>query len=377
MSARGLGHDAREELVPRAPSTRGRHGGRPTRWGRPLDVARGAGRAGAPLCAGVLKDSPPPSPVRRAPRPAGPLDRRLTPAAARRPLQDLFGDGAAAAYAAAAAAGLNSADESLPYSTSELNAPEYSTDDFRMFQFKVARCSKRYVHDWRACPFAHPTENARRRDPRVVQYLPIPCPDYKRGICLRCAPAAAERPPLLQRPPQLPRAPPPPPPPRMCGCRSPAAAAAPRPTVGCRAAATPRRAQGRLLHLLARRVRVLAAPQQVPHAAVQGGALLPPPRLLLRALRARPAPALARVRPAPRRRRRRGGARVRTRVPRGWALAGGRAGRKGAMLPLAVAAADVAEAKRRLLGGAGPVCCCLRRAADACLAVPSMPCRTR
>jgi hypothetical protein len=50
--------------------------------------------------------------------------------------QDLFG-GDGAAFAAAAAAGLNSADESLPYSTSELNAPEYSTDDFRMFQFKV------------------------------------------------------------------------------------------------------------------------------------------------------------------------------------------------------------------------------------------------
>jgi hypothetical protein len=41
------------------------------------------------------------------------------------------------------------------------------------------------VHDWRACPFAHPTENARRRDPRLVKYLPVPCPDYKRGICLR------------------------------------------------------------------------------------------------------------------------------------------------------------------------------------------------
>lgn len=55
------------------------------------------------------------------------------------------------------------------------------------FLLQVARCSKRYVHDWRACPFAHPTENARRRDPRLVKYLPVPCPDYKRGICLRCA----------------------------------------------------------------------------------------------------------------------------------------------------------------------------------------------
>lgn len=94
------------------------------------------------------------------------------------------GPGDLAAFPAASA-GLNCADDRLPYSTAELNAPEYSTDDFRMFSFKVARCSKRYVHDWRACPFAHPTENARRRDPRAAKYLPIPCPDYKRGICLR------------------------------------------------------------------------------------------------------------------------------------------------------------------------------------------------
>lgn len=71
------------------------------------------------------------------------------------------------------------------FAASELNAPEYSTDDFRMFSFKVSRCGKRFVHDWRSCPFAHPTENARRRDPRVARYLPVPCPDYKRGICMR------------------------------------------------------------------------------------------------------------------------------------------------------------------------------------------------
>lgn len=71
------------------------------------------------------------------------------------------------------------------FNTNELNAPEYSTDDFRMFSFKVDRCSKRFVHDWRSCPFAHPTENARRRDPRKFKYVPIPCPEYKRGICLR------------------------------------------------------------------------------------------------------------------------------------------------------------------------------------------------
>lgn len=46
------------------------------------------------------------------------------------------------------------------------------------------RCSKRYVHDWRTCPFSHPTENARRRDPREHRYLAVPCPEYKKGICL-------------------------------------------------------------------------------------------------------------------------------------------------------------------------------------------------
>lgn len=49
---------------------------------------------------------------------------------------------------------------------------------------QVMKCPKRYVHDWRSCPFAHPTENARRRDPREVRYMPVPCPDYKRGLCL-------------------------------------------------------------------------------------------------------------------------------------------------------------------------------------------------
>mmetsp|Transcript_14015 Transcript_14015/g.34549 ORF Transcript_14015/g.34549 Transcript_14015/m.34549 type:complete len:618 (-) Transcript_14015:1777-3630(-) len=75
--------------------------------------------------------------------------------------------------------------EGLPYSTSELTQPEFSTDDWRMFGFKVMRCSKRFAHDWRACPFAHPTENARRRDPREFRYCAIACPDYKQGFCVR------------------------------------------------------------------------------------------------------------------------------------------------------------------------------------------------
>jgi hypothetical protein len=48
---------------------------------------------------------------------------------------------------------------------------------------QVLRCSKRNAHDWRACPFAHPTENARRRDPREFKYCALACPDYKQASC--------------------------------------------------------------------------------------------------------------------------------------------------------------------------------------------------
>lgn len=54
----------------------------------------------------------------------------------------------------------------------------------RHHNHQVVRCSKRYVHDWRTCPYAHPTENARRRDPREFRYFAVPCPEYKKGICL-------------------------------------------------------------------------------------------------------------------------------------------------------------------------------------------------
>lgn len=44
---------------------------------------------------------------------------------------------------------------------------------------QVLPCSKRHVHDWTTCPYAHPGEKARRRDPRVFSYLAIPCPETK------------------------------------------------------------------------------------------------------------------------------------------------------------------------------------------------------
>ncbi|GAA0149732.1 hypothetical protein LIER_08839 [Lithospermum erythrorhizon] len=61
----------------------------------------------------------------------------------------------------------------------------YSTDEFRMFSFKVRPCSRAYSHDWTECPFVHPGENARRRDPRKFHYSCVPCPDFRKGSCRR------------------------------------------------------------------------------------------------------------------------------------------------------------------------------------------------
>jgi len=49
---------------------------------------------------------------------------------------------------------------------------------------QVERCTTHCKHDWKKCPFSHPTENARRRDPRVHNYIPESCPNYKElGAC--------------------------------------------------------------------------------------------------------------------------------------------------------------------------------------------------
>ncbi|PSC70828.1 coiled-coil domain-containing 94-like protein isoform A [Micractinium conductrix] len=59
----------------------------------------------------------------------------------------------------------------------------YKSDAFRMSCMKVLPCSKRFVHDWTECPFAHPQEKARRRDPRVHNYTGIACPSMKKEGC--------------------------------------------------------------------------------------------------------------------------------------------------------------------------------------------------
>ncbi|CAK9173546.1 unnamed protein product [Ilex paraguariensis] len=70
-------------------------------------------------------------------------------------------------------------DVSLP----DINNGIYGTDEFRMYSFKVKPCSRAYSHDWTECPFVHPGENARRRDPRKYHYSCVPCPEFKKGAC--------------------------------------------------------------------------------------------------------------------------------------------------------------------------------------------------
>ncbi|XP_060175630.1 zinc finger CCCH domain-containing protein 66-like [Lycium barbarum] len=72
-------------------------------------------------------------------------------------------------------------DPSLP----DIKNGIYGTDDFRMYIFKVKPCSRAYSHDWTECPFVHPGENARRRDPSKYHYSCVPCPDFRKGTCQR------------------------------------------------------------------------------------------------------------------------------------------------------------------------------------------------
>ncbi|KAL9235372.1 hypothetical protein vseg_010134 [Gypsophila vaccaria] len=70
-------------------------------------------------------------------------------------------------------------DPSLP----DIKNGIYGTDEFRMYTFKVKPCSRAYSHDWTECPFVHPGENAKRRDPRKYHYSCVPCPEFRKGAC--------------------------------------------------------------------------------------------------------------------------------------------------------------------------------------------------
>eukprot|EP00850_Spirogloea_muscicola_P013716 SM000094S24733 [mRNA] locus=s94:400669:404281:- [translate_table: standard] len=93
----------------------------------------------------------------------------------------LMDDGGASGGSLMAASALDPVAALLP----DMRNSAYSTDEFRMFSFKVRPCSRAYSHDWTECPFVHPGENARRRDPRRFQYSCVPCPDFRKGACRR------------------------------------------------------------------------------------------------------------------------------------------------------------------------------------------------
>ncbi|KNA18312.1 hypothetical protein SOVF_072110 [Spinacia oleracea] len=56
-------------------------------------------------------------------------------------------------------------------------------DDFFMYDFKIRKCTRARAHDWTECPFAHPGEKARRRDPRKYSYSGTACSEFRKGGC--------------------------------------------------------------------------------------------------------------------------------------------------------------------------------------------------
>ncbi|OVA08501.1 zinc finger protein [Macleaya cordata] len=59
----------------------------------------------------------------------------------------------------------------------------YSCDEFRMYDFKVRRCTRDGPHEWVECPYAHPGEKASRRDPLKFNYGATGCTDFRKGYC--------------------------------------------------------------------------------------------------------------------------------------------------------------------------------------------------
>ncbi|GFZ08566.1 zinc finger C-x8-C-x5-C-x3-H type family protein [Actinidia rufa] len=75
----------------------------------------------------------------------------------------------------------------LPSNAEDCDVPvdAFSCDHFRMFEFKVRKCARARSHDWTECPFAHPGEKARRRDPRRHHYSGVACAEFRKGACLK------------------------------------------------------------------------------------------------------------------------------------------------------------------------------------------------
>ncbi|KVI04283.1 zinc finger CCCH domain-containing protein 61-like isoform X1 [Cynara cardunculus var. scolymus] len=74
----------------------------------------------------------------------------------------------------------------LPYNSGlDDDSDPYASDHFRMYEFKIRKCTRSRSHDWTDCPFAHPGEKARRRCPRRFNYSGTVCADFRRGSCSR------------------------------------------------------------------------------------------------------------------------------------------------------------------------------------------------
>lgn len=67
----------------------------------------------------------------------------------------------------------------------DITVDAFSSDNFRMYEFKIRKCARVRSHDWTECPFAHPGEKARRRDPRKVRYTGATCPEFRKGTCAK------------------------------------------------------------------------------------------------------------------------------------------------------------------------------------------------
>lgn len=85
---------------------------------------------------------------------------------------------------------------------SDLLRPEYCTDDFRMFSFKIECCPRlAEAHDWTLCPFQHPGGRAAavnpvrsgscRRPRRRVNPCPLPRPPLQARRRAGATPAAS------------------------------------------------------------------------------------------------------------------------------------------------------------------------------------------
>ncbi|KAK8489782.1 hypothetical protein V6N13_096424 [Hibiscus sabdariffa] len=61
----------------------------------------------------------------------------------------------------------------------------YGSDEFRMYGYKIKHCPGMYSYDWTNFPYTHHDEKAERRDPRKYPYIPIICPDFRDGVCLK------------------------------------------------------------------------------------------------------------------------------------------------------------------------------------------------